>query len=97
MNKYWCFWITLLFWGVLFGQSNFQQRELTAGISPQRLDSLSILPGSVLCIYKTDTLSRDLYRVNYMDKTIFFRPEISGLVLVKYLRLTTNLSPKQQL
>jgi hypothetical protein len=97
MNKYWCFWITLLFWGVLFGQSNFQQRELTAGITPQRLDSLSILPGSVLCIYKSDTLSSSLYGVDYIDKTIFFRPEISGLVVVKYLRLTINLSPKQQL
>ena len=97
MNKYWCFWITLLFGGVLFGQSNFQQRELTAGITPQRLDSLSILPGSVLCIYKSDTLSSSLYGVDYIDKTIFFRPEISGLVVVKYLRLTINLSPKQQL
>ncbi len=97
MNKYWCFWITLLYYGVIFGQSNFQQREITAGTLPQRLDSLTILPGSVLCIYKSDTLSRETYHINYLDKSIFFAPEINGSVLVKYLRLTSDLSLNYQL
>jgi len=70
MKNTWCLWILLLLGGTLFGQSSYQFRELISKATPQPLDSLSILPGSVYCMHENDTVSTELFEVNYIDKTI---------------------------
>jgi len=96
MKNTWCLWILLLLGGTLFGQSSYQFRELISKATPQPLDSLSILPGSVYCMHENDTVSTELFEVNYIDKTIVFNPKITGLIRVYYLRINLNLTPKNQ-
>ncbi|MEY5133699.1 MAG: hypothetical protein RLZZ198_1703 [Bacteroidota bacterium] len=96
MKNTWCLWILLLLGGTLFGQSSYQVRELISKVTPQQLDSLSILPGSVYCIYENDTVLKELFKVNYIDKTIAFNPKINGVVQVYYLRINLNLTPTNQ-
>jgi hypothetical protein len=96
MKNTWCLWILLLLGGTLFGQSSYQVRELISKATPQQLDSLSILPGSIYCIYENDTVSKELFNVNYIDKTIAFNPKITGVVHVYYLRINLNLTPTNQ-
>ncbi|MFM7596657.1 MAG: hypothetical protein ACKO4Y_10790 [Flavobacteriales bacterium] len=96
MKNTWCLCIMLLFGEALFGQSSFQVRTLISSESPQRLDSLSILPGSVYCIHNNDTVSPALFRIDYIDKTIAFSPRINGNVRVFFLRINLNLTPTSQ-
>lgn len=86
----------LLLGGTLFGQSSYQICELISKTTPQQLDSMSILPGSVYCIHDNDTVSSGLFSIDYMDKTITFHPKIIGRVQVYYVRINLNLTPKSQ-
>lgn len=90
------------FWGILtilfyIGHLNGQvcQKTVTASIAYQIVDSLSIIPGSVYCLQHDDTLiPRRDYTIDYINKTIAFSKEISGLVSIRYSRINFDLSPK---
>lgn len=86
-----CFYLS---WISIFCQTSTSShtKVFLPSTQEQRIDSLSILPGSLTCFVHDTLLKFSQFTVNYAAKTIRFSSEIKDSVRVNYTRLNTNLT-----
>ena len=90
-----CFYLS---WISIFCQTSTSShtKVFLPSTQDQRIDSLSILPGSLTCFVHDTLMKFSQFTVNYAAKTIRFSSEIKDSVRVNYTRLNTNLTYSYQ-
>lgn len=72
--------------------TTYEHKTILASINAQKLDSLSILPGSLRCMIRGHNIPDSLFNVDYIAKTIWFSSLVSDTVALTYIRLTADLT-----
>lgn len=86
----------LMIWFIPIGWGQgIQKKQITVHNSALeiKLDSLSILPGSVVCILNRDTLSESQYTVDYIQKSIRFIRLPNDSIDISYAYLNFDFTP----
>ena len=72
--------------------TTYEHKTILASINAQKLDSLSILPGSLRCMARGHNIPDSLFHVDYIAKTIRFSLLVSDTVELIYTRLNADLT-----
>ena len=94
MSKFTGLFVFLGFSLSVYAQSptTYEHKTILASINAQKLDSLSILPGSLRCMVRGHNIPDSLFNVDYIAKTIWFSSLVSDTVALTYIRLTADLT-----
>lgn len=94
MSKITGLFVFLSFSLSVYAQSptTFEHQTINASINAQKLDSLSILPGSLRCMVRGHNIPDSLFHVDYIAKTIRFSSLVSDTVELIYTRLNADLT-----
>lgn len=98
--KYWVMMLLLICLpGIFLGQKTviYQTKKINPSQQAIIFDSLSPIPGTLICLMHGDTLSSMLYKVDYIKKTILFSAEIHDSVSLYYQRLNFNMTKDYQI
>lgn len=70
--------------------------KIPVTVVPYQFDTLSPIPGSLMCFNRTSPINDSCFEVNYVAKTIRFFTQFSDSVTISYHRCNLNLTPLKQ-